>query len=349
MRIERSMHEPAPAGASRSFRPYVPATVRSGDQVVQRLGALGAVLVLPLARAAAVVFKHQAWRSYGFLTAGDFARERLRHDPRWLHDLERLHRTLERLPDLAPALCGADGGRPLGQVATLQVGRVATAGDVGEWIERARAVSLVELRAAVMTALASSKTADLHPAEPAGANGRAEVGSDEEPRVVVRQQMPPDVKWMYESELDLFRNLEGRETSPARFVAALVGESMSACCVPPEDFAPRLAKRRERRFKKRRAGGEPHADDSYGRPSSGGQADPEAGQAAVLVLHTPAMRRALQRLESFDKLRLRLLRLEGKLAQAAKASSRTRVRDLKRLLRILESLVHLEDGLEIDI
>src|SRR5262245_28538750 len=351
MRIERSMHEPAPAGASRSFRPYVPATVRSGDQVVQRLGALGAVLVLPLARAAAVVFKHQAWRSYGFLTAGDFARERLRHDPRWLHDLERLHRTLERLPDLAPALCGADGGRPLGQVATLQVGRVATAGDVGEWIERARAVSLVELRAAVMTALASSKTAALHPAEPAGAKALSDVCSDEEPRVVVWQRLPPDVKWMYESELDLYRNLEGGETSPARFVAALVGESMSACCVPPEDFVPRLSKRRERRFKKRHGGSEPHADDSCSRASgSGGRADPEPGQAAVLVLHTPAMRRALQRLESFERLRLRLLRLEGKLAQqASKASSRTRVRDLKRLLRILESLVQLEDGLGIDI
>src|SRR5262245_33781966 len=219
MRIERSMHEPAPAGASRSFRPYVPATVRSGDQVVQRLGALGAVLVLPLARAAAVVFKHQAWRSYGFLTAGDFARERLRHDPRWLHDLERLHRMLERLPDLAPALCGADGGRPLGQVATLQVGRVATAGDVGEWIERARAVSLVELRETVAAAISG--------ASPKGSRAElSDVCADEEPRVVVRQQMPPDVKWMYESELDLYRNLEGRETSPARFVAALVGGSM---------------------------------------------------------------------------------------------------------------------------
>ena len=84
MRIDRSMHKPAPAGAIRSFRPYVPATVRCSDQVVQRLAALGAVLVLPLARAAAALFAHQAWRSYGFLTAGDFARERLRHDPRWL-------------------------------------------------------------------------------------------------------------------------------------------------------------------------------------------------------------------------------------------------------------------------
>ena len=95
MRIERSMHKPAPAGAIRSFRPYVPATVRCSDHVVQRLAAIGAVLVLPLARAAASVFAHQAWRSYGFQSAGDLARERLRHDPRWLHDLVRLHRTLE--------------------------------------------------------------------------------------------------------------------------------------------------------------------------------------------------------------------------------------------------------------
>ena len=234
------------------------------------------------------------------------------------------------------------------------MGRVATAGDVGEWIVRARTLSLLDLKTVVAAAIGSSRTAVPRlPAEAAGAKAMlSDVCADdaEEPRVVVRQQVPPDLKWMFESELDLYRNLEGGETSPGRFVAALVGESMSACCFPPEDFVPRLSKRRERRFKKRRGGGEPHTDDSYARPSgSGGRADPEPGQAAMLVLHTPAMRRALQRLESFEKLRLRLLRLEGKLAQqAAKASSRTRVRDLKRLLRILESLVRLEDGLEID-
>src|SRR5262245_23192247 len=341
MRIDRSMHKPTPVGPVRSFRPHVPATVRCGDQLLQRLAALGSVLVVPLARAAAAVFAHQAWRSHGFHSASDFAWERLRRDGRWLQDLVRLHRTLERLPSLASALCGADGGRPLSQVAALQVGRVATAANAGDWIARARALSLPALKIAV-AAEVSSRT-------PGSGADPSNVDEADEDRVVVRPHVPPDVKWMFESELDLYRNLEGGETSPRRFAAALVGESMSARCIPPEDFAPRLAKRRERHF--RRGRGESRIDDSHPQPSGGGgRAEPAPEQAAVLVLHSPAMRRALQRLDSFEKLRFRLVRLEGKLAQrAAKTPSRTRVRDLKRLLRILEALVRLQDGLEIDV
>jgi len=346
--------------ACASRQRYVPATVRDGDRLLGRLAALRSVLVLPLCRAASLVLRHEAWRSYGHLSRGDFARERLQRDGRWLGDLVRLHRTLEELPELGPALCGADGGRPLGQVAALQIGRVARREDVRAWLERARRVSFGELRSLVRAARGVSGALG-------GSVGGVEEDEDE-PRVVVRQLLPPDVKWMFESAFDLYRTVEGGEASRTSFVQALVGEATSSGCGPLEDFGLRYHRSRSGEgvwpvggsggegVKGRRARpGMPEGRAEARREWEGMAAVADSGQGRaerVRAARTPAVVQALRRLESFEKLRLRLLRLERKLAGVAekpeRPSSRTRLRDLERLVRVLESLLRLEDGLELD-
>ena len=149
---------PEPLAPSRTGR-FVSTTALETDRVLRRLAAVGSVLVLPLARAAAALVEHTAWQACGFRTQADFTRERLGRDSRWLRQLVSLHRAQERLPALTQALCGADGGSPLGQVAALLVGRVATPENVEVWIDRARQLSLEELRVAVR--LASSEPSSL--------------------------------------------------------------------------------------------------------------------------------------------------------------------------------------------
>ncbi len=120
---------PASAGAGRAAvaPPVLPSTVAEGDRLLLGLAAIEAVVALPIARATAEVFRRSAWRAFGYLNQGDFTRERLQREPRWMHEQTRFHTAIEMHPRLKEAVCGLDGGVPLGQVATIQIGRVATA------------------------------------------------------------------------------------------------------------------------------------------------------------------------------------------------------------------------------
>ena len=220
---------PEPLAPSRAGR-FVSTTALETDRVLRRLAAVGSVLVLPLARAAAALVEHTAWQACGFRTQADFTRERLGRDSRWLRQLVSLHRAQERLPALAQALCGADGGSPLGQVAALLVGRVATPENVQVWIDRARQLSLEELRVAVRLASSEPSSLSLDRGEldttvlsaraegvPAtdvesapGCDRGSEVGEQEnESRVGLRFSVPPDVRWIFEAGLELYRCVEG--------------------------------------------------------------------------------------------------------------------------------------------
>src|SRR5262245_45727735 len=331
---------------------FVSAVALETDLVLRRLSAVGSVVILPLARAAAAITEHTAWQACGYKTQADFTRERLDRDSRWLRQLVSLHRAMERLPALAVALSGADGGRALNQSEVLSVGRVATSEDVGTWIARARQLSLEELRAAV-------RSASL-PAEPslASRDVSQELELEDGSRVRLRFSIPPDVRWIFEAAFELYRSVEGWEAGITRFVPALVAEAASAGCLPPDDFRPRWqgdarqgkkalrqraaeALRREaRRSGVKREGRQTGAEDCVGHAGS--------GSGIMLSLHTPAMRRALERLELFDLLRSRLRRLERKLAQLPKPGSKTRTRDLKRLVRVFQVLVRMQNEIQID-
>jgi hypothetical protein len=110
-------------------------------------------VALPLARAARALCETRAWATFGYARIEDNARERLGRTGRRLRDHAALGRSLESHPSLADALCGSDGGRPLGKVSALWVGRVASADSVGAWIDLARAVSVRELKEIVRQAL----------------------------------------------------------------------------------------------------------------------------------------------------------------------------------------------------
>ena len=179
-------------------------------------------MALPIACATAEVVRRSAWSSFGYQNQGDFTRERLQHHPRWMHDQVRFHAVLEKYPRLKEAVCGLDGGVPLGQVASVQIGRVATEETLASWIDRARALPLNELRAAVAEARASSPEAGLEVPRSTGRSIAEEEEESEESRVLLRRIIPPDVRLIFDSGFELHRNLEGRETSLSGFVQALI-------------------------------------------------------------------------------------------------------------------------------
>ena len=64
----------------------MPANVLACDALLLRLAAARQSLAEPLARAAALVVAHQSWLHCGYRTQGDFTREELHRDARWLRE-----------------------------------------------------------------------------------------------------------------------------------------------------------------------------------------------------------------------------------------------------------------------
>ena len=97
----------------------------AADSAALALRAAIERVTLPLARAAAAFAAERAWLPFGYARLDDHARERFSHSGRWLRDLSALGRTLAAFPSLGAALCGSDGGRPLGRVAAILLARAA--------------------------------------------------------------------------------------------------------------------------------------------------------------------------------------------------------------------------------
>ena len=358
----------------------ISATVGAGDALLRQLADVQIALIQPLARAAAALAAHEAWRAYGYSSRGDFARERLQRDARWLADLVRLHEATERLPALANAMCGTDGGPPLGSVAVLQISRIATHATVEGWIARARACSLGTLRAAITAAIAELQTTAANAERDGKDTARFDPGLDSDaPRARVFWKLPPDVKLAFESAFELHRAVTGREAAPAEFAQSLAAEAASVPWTPPADFRPRYRVDEIPRWldASRRydlgtnAGAKtsshpqpfvsptsrswspgtlvrsmPGASPNTAKPSTSAFEPTQPEQTAhVRALYTPAMRRALQRLQEFRQLDARLSRLELRLA--GPQTARGRRRELRRLGRVLVALRRLEDVLEI--
>ncbi len=106
----------------------------------------------PLARAAAAFAEKEVWIQFGYARIEDHARERFCRSGRWVRDLAALGRLFSEHPGLEAAVCGTDGSAPIGRVAGLLIGRVASAESLREWVALARSSSVRELREAVATA-----------------------------------------------------------------------------------------------------------------------------------------------------------------------------------------------------
>ncbi len=202
-------------------------------------------LVVPLARAARAFAGVRGWVPFGFARLSDFSKERLGRSSRWVRDLAALDAAFEVLPGLREAVTGEDGGRPLGRVSGLVVGRVATEASARAWIEEARRSTVRELVEAAREARAAGSARPPGPAQ--GSNGERAIGAstgdppEEEPeegpeeRVLVSLLVPEHVRVAFDEVLDLHRAVEGTEATVTSFVEALVAERLATSGPPDVD------------------------------------------------------------------------------------------------------------------
>lgn len=140
---------PHQAGAFVGKHASRPARVSSAarlDAAARQLRTALLFLSLPLASAARAFHRCRGWKDFGYARLSDHARERLDRSARWVRDLAALSEAAERLPGLAAALTGEDGGRPIGLVAASHIGKVATRESLDAWLSMARTHSCVNSR-----------------------------------------------------------------------------------------------------------------------------------------------------------------------------------------------------------
>ncbi|MGH9868369.1 MAG: HNH endonuclease signature motif containing protein [Candidatus Polarisedimenticolia bacterium] len=195
---------PSVAEAGRPYR--TDRTLEQAHQVAVSLAAARARVVLPLARVAAAVVSTKTHFEFGYARLEDFCRERHGRGARWVRDLATLQAHFERLPSLAAAVAGDDGGAPLHVSAAMAIGAVATPESVDGWIARGRAMTLDRLKKEIRAAA---------------------VDAIEPERVQVRLSVPPAVRAAFDETLDLYRAVVGSETGVTSFVEAMVAEAMT--------------------------------------------------------------------------------------------------------------------------
>src|SRR5687767_5747659 len=109
-------------------------SLERAHRVAVGLSAARAQVILPLAKVAAAVVGVRAHREFGYSSLEDFCRERRGRGARWVRDLAVLQGHFEKLPALAAAVSGDDGGPPLHVSAAMAIGAVATPENVDRWI-----------------------------------------------------------------------------------------------------------------------------------------------------------------------------------------------------------------------
>jgi hypothetical protein len=132
----------AAAGSRTAGQPVVATQLLAIDSVLRRLAAARSRLLPASAHAAHEIVAHKTWFHFGYARGSDFAREKWGRTGRWLHDRAALGERFRCFPALARAVTGEDGAPPLGSVAALLVGRVATAETLDHWIDRARQLTV---------------------------------------------------------------------------------------------------------------------------------------------------------------------------------------------------------------
>jgi hypothetical protein len=225
--------------------PPVAPVFQLGDRMAMAVRAALERIALPLCRAAAAFVRRRAWRTHGFARLEDHARERFGRSGRWVRDLAALGEALQSMPRLAAALTGDDGGRPLGCVAALVIARVASPASLDAWIARARSSTVRALRESAARARTDASVrpppdapVDAASAPPAAGDARETV--DLADRDLVRLLVPPSVAEAFDETLELFRAVEGHETTVTSFIEALVAEAAAGDGLPPDADATPL-------------------------------------------------------------------------------------------------------------
>jgi hypothetical protein len=195
-----------------------------------------------LAAAAATYKKEKTWWRHGFARMEDHCREVFHRSGRWLRDLASLGSAFKQQERLEAAFSGSDGGTPLGRCRATLIARVATPLTLRTWIILARRCTVDELRKHVRIARDTGSgppgippeppdspqgSTDPPPGPPASGQDRRLV-DDEEPdtdeRCRLTLQVPFPVAVAFDEGLELFRAVEGSDSSVTAFIEALVGE-----------------------------------------------------------------------------------------------------------------------------
>jgi hypothetical protein len=197
--------------------------------------------VRPLAVAARRFVPERCWIPFGHARLEDHARERFGRTGRWVRDLAALGTALERLPGLGAALTGDDGRRPIGRVAALFIGKVASPESLADWIVLARSSTVRDLKEQVRRARKSGSTlpenAERGPGAPEGDARDEPIDSDDESddRDRLRVPAPAPVRVAYHETAALHRAVSGSETSVTAFADALVAEACAGAHPPDVD------------------------------------------------------------------------------------------------------------------
>jgi hypothetical protein len=203
-------------------------------------------IAIPMARAARSFTECKGWIPFGHARMEDHARERFGRTGRWLRDHAALGRAVDRLPGLADELGESGVERPLGKVAALWIGNVASAESLQAWVEMARATTVRELKVAVSKARAEGsswppaggetvrdRNADAS-REPQAIPSSADAGE----RHLIRFLVPSPVRGCFDETLRLFRAVSGHEDTVTSFVESLVAEAHAGARPPDVDSVP---------------------------------------------------------------------------------------------------------------
>lgn len=213
-------------------------SARNADLLLRALAAARHSRVVLVAEAAYEFDRRQAWFRFGFARRADFAREILGISGRWLGDHAALGDLFHQFPALKTAVRGAREAAPLGRVAALEIGRVATEATLPYWIDRARKLNVTQLIELVREARrASARDSVSHTAATDGSDRRASDGSGSKDRNCdrgvaascddrrrVAGVVPASVRVAFDESLDLHRAVVGTHASVEEFIVALGAE-----------------------------------------------------------------------------------------------------------------------------
>jgi hypothetical protein len=199
-----------------------------------RLGRAGALVERRLAPGLQRLASRRLYRLLGYVRLGDYLTERLGMSLRRCQAILRLERVVESLPRLGLAL-------KAGEVSLSKVETVAgVATDVTEmfWLERARRLTVADLRETVGTAQAGGDPVG-EPVAPAGrpVAQAPETMEQDEPGRLLSFSAPAPVFALWHWTLDLVRRVAGRQEPAWRCAEYLAAEFLSGVPEAPRDEA----------------------------------------------------------------------------------------------------------------
>jgi len=128
------------------------------DRLAVRLRSATRILITRTARAAHRIEACEAWKFYCYARLSIYAEVEHHRDARWFQNWAKLAEGMDRFPQLEAAVLDCNG-RHVGAVAATEVARIANESTVAAWMERARRVTVRELKEEIRARRAAGETA----------------------------------------------------------------------------------------------------------------------------------------------------------------------------------------------